>query len=85
MLPTHRWYHGPHPVDNFGGVKCVSEWKLPTDTYPGGLDQLRSDYNAPFLLYGPYFCTKNQWDQVLVPEGMPFPLITNSPLAVSTH
>ena len=44
----------PKPVKNFnGGVKCVSKWVLPEDTYRGGLDSLRKDYNAPFLLYGP--------------------------------
>ena len=65
------WYSGPHPVKNFGvrGVKCVSEWKLPEDTYPGGLDSLRADYGAPFVLYGPYFCTDNQWNQSLFPSG----------------
>ena len=52
-----------------GGVKCVSEWRLPEDTYPGGLDQLRKDYGAPFVLYGPYFCADNQWNQTLFPVG----------------
>ena len=52
-----------------GGVKCVSEWRLPEDTYPGGLDKLRKDYSAPFLLYGPYFCADNQWNQTLYPVG----------------
>ena len=56
-------------MKNFKGVKCVSKWELPPNTYPGGLDALRVDYAAPFLLYGPYFCTENQWNQTLVPEG----------------
>jgi hypothetical protein len=64
------WYYGPKPVQNFtGGVKCVGQWKLPEDTYPGGLDALRKDYAAPFLLYGPYFCKENQWNQTLWPQG----------------
>eukprot|EP00937_MAST-01D_sp_MAST-1D-sp2_P001128 g1128.t1 len=64
------WYHGPHPVRNFsGGVKCVRRWELPSDTYPGGLTDLRSKYRAPFLLYGPYFCADNQWNQTLWPVG----------------
>ena len=63
------WYHGPHPVRNFTGVKCVQEWKLPEDTYPGGLASLRQQYGAPFLLYGPYFCENNQWQQRLIPQG----------------
>ena len=50
-------------MKTFKGVKCVSKWKLPEDTYPGGLDSLRKDYGSPFLLYGPYFCTDNQWNQ----------------------
>ena len=62
-------YHGPHPVKNFKGVKCVSKWELPEDTYPGGMDSLRKDYGSPFLLYGPYFCTDNQWNQTLFPQG----------------
>lgn len=48
-------------MKNFHGVKCVSKWELPEDTYPGGLNSLRKDYGSPFLLYGPYFCTGNQW------------------------
>lgn len=64
------WYHGPHPALNpVGGVKCVSKWELPADTYPGGLRSLRSLYDAPFLLYGPYFCANNQWNQTLYPRG----------------
>ena len=63
------WYHGPHPVRNFHGVKCVSRWELPNNTYPGRLASLRKEYGAPFLLYGPYFCEENQWHQRLVPEG----------------
>lgn len=63
------WYHGPHPAENFHGVKCVDLWELPQDTYPGGLKALRYDYNAPFVLYGPYFCARNQWNQRLYPEG----------------
>eukprot|EP00937_MAST-01D_sp_MAST-1D-sp2_P000149 g149.t1 len=58
------------------GVKCVDRWALPEDTFPGGLDALRREYGAPFLLYGPYFCTENQWNQTLVPSnsdaGVPF-------------
>jgi hypothetical protein len=63
------WYHGPHPHKNFGGVKCVAEWELPRDTYPGGLANLSKLYKLPFLLYGPYFCAENQWNQTLVPAG----------------
>jgi hypothetical protein len=63
------WYHGPHPQKNFGGVKCVDTWELPADTYPGGLKAFSEAYGLPFLLYGPYFCTKNQWNQTLVPAG----------------
>ena len=64
------WYHGPHPALNpVGGVKCVSKWELPADTYPGGLRSLRALYDAPFLLYGPYFCANNQWNQTLYPRG----------------
>jgi hypothetical protein len=62
-------YHGPHPQRNFGGVKCVDRWELPADTYPGGLLSLSKAYGLPFLLYGPYFCTQNQWNQTLVPAG----------------
>ena len=61
------WYHGPHPVRNFSGVKCVSQWQLPEDSYPGGLAALRQAYDAPFLLYGPYFCEHNQWAQACSP------------------
>lgn len=50
-------------------MKCVSKWQLPEDTYPGGLNALRADYRAPFLLYGPYFCVDNQWNQTLYPQG----------------
>ena len=64
------WYFGPKPVEHFtGGVKCVGQWRLPEDTYPGGLDALRKAYGAPFLLYGPYFCAENQWNQSLWPVG----------------
>jgi len=42
---------------------------LSEDTFPGGLDALRADYGAPFLLYGPYFCRENMWNQTLVPAG----------------
>ena len=63
------WYHGPHPLKNFGGVKCVDRWELPVDTYPGGLAALSKSYGLPFLLYGPYFCEQNQWNQSLVPVG----------------
>eukprot|EP00038_Savillea_parva_P028861 m.67416 g.67416 ORF g.67416 m.67416 type:complete len:998 (+) comp8438_c0_seq1:47-3040(+) len=62
------WYTGPRP-SKFLGVKCVNKWEMPADTYPGGLSSLRSDYGKPFLLYGPYFCTDNQWNQTLVPAG----------------
>ena len=76
--PTNRRrYTGPHPSKGgIQGVKCVDRWELPEDTYPGGLDVLRKEYGAPFLLYGPYFCTENQWNQTLVPAhsdaGVPF-------------
>ena len=63
------WYHGPHPRQNFGGVKCVDRWELPADTYPGGLAGLSKAYGLPFLLYGPYFCEQNQWNQSLIPAG----------------
>ena len=64
------WYTGPHPTHGgVKGVKCVDKWVLPEDTYPGGLDALRADYGAPFLLYGPYFCRDNMWNQTLVPAG----------------
>jgi hypothetical protein len=64
------WYSGAKPAQGgVRGVKCVDKWQLPENTYPGGLDALRGDYGAPFLLYGPYFCTKNQWNQTLVPAG----------------
>lgn len=64
-----RWYHGPHPTENFHGVKCVSRWELPPDTYPGGLDSFHKQYDAPLLLYGPYFCFDNQWNEQLWPHG----------------
>jgi hypothetical protein len=68
------WYAGHRPPyskssGRMGSVQCVGTWEMPTDTYPGGLAALHADSKLPLLLYGPYFCAENQWNQTLVPVG----------------
>ena len=66
-------------IQNFNGVKCVDKWELPADTYgPGGLISLGEDYKTPFLLYGPYFCTKNQVRSALLLLSFTFQSVRNT-------
>ena len=54
------WYHKAT-----GGVysSCVFNWSLPSTTFPSGLRGLSSALRTPWLLYVPFWCPRNVYEQ----------------------
>ena len=53
------WYHGRGSEYS----DCVTNWSLPVDTFPSGLRKLSADLGKPWLLYVPFWCPENVYNE----------------------